>query len=182
MDVFNAAVFHATSENNTGQDRVAHLCQVSSGMSRSFEVVDRTRIAKAVWPVMKRWAAEGSHTSNDHADGHANGHSNGHANGHSNGQSNGTGSNPDGWNLAPLSPELDALLNLSMDDYGFPVNLERTSAVHGKVSGGAHEIELTRVQTPTETQGGLIRFALDQGWSDQRVCEALDKYVFDRSQ
>lgn len=64
---FNPATFHQPGVNVTDEERVANLLQVSSAFGRSMESCDRTGMAKAVWPVMKRWHSElGSGDSTKH--------------------------------------------------------------------------------------------------------------------
>lgn len=52
---FNPAVFHGAGSNvSTDIQRVANLLQVSSGFGRAMEHVDRAKISRAVYPVLKR--------------------------------------------------------------------------------------------------------------------------------
>lgn len=57
---FNPAVFHAAGENRSADiDRMANLYQVGSGYGRSIEIVDRTRMSRVLYPVLKQLAASG---------------------------------------------------------------------------------------------------------------------------
>ncbi|MDP5218906.1 phytanoyl-CoA dioxygenase family protein [Ruegeria sp. 2205SS24-7] len=61
MLYFNPAVFHAAGENKTSDiDRMVNLMQVGSGYGRSIEIVDRTRMSAALYPVLKRMADDGA--------------------------------------------------------------------------------------------------------------------------
>jgi ectoine hydroxylase-related dioxygenase (phytanoyl-CoA dioxygenase family) len=55
---FNPATFHQPGANETDQERVANLLQVSTAFGRSMESCDRLAMTKSVWPVMKRWHTE----------------------------------------------------------------------------------------------------------------------------
>ena len=57
---FNPALFHGAG-NNVSADvqRMANLLQVSSAFGRAMETVDRTKIAKAVYPVLRARQAAG---------------------------------------------------------------------------------------------------------------------------
>jgi ectoine hydroxylase-related dioxygenase (phytanoyl-CoA dioxygenase family) len=60
MVFFNPATFHAAGENRTTDfHRFANLMQVGSPYGRSIEIVDRVRIAKAVYAPLRRLAASG---------------------------------------------------------------------------------------------------------------------------
>ncbi len=55
---FNPATFHAAGHNRTAHvRRFANLMQIGSGFGRSIEIVDRARVAKAVYPVLARRVA-----------------------------------------------------------------------------------------------------------------------------
>lgn len=55
---FNPALFHAAGENrSTGIHRMANLLQVSCAFGRAMESVDRTRMCKTIYPVLR--AAQG---------------------------------------------------------------------------------------------------------------------------
>ncbi len=55
---FNPATFHAAGENRTTDiHRIANLMQIGSGYGRSIEIVDRARISRAVYPVLKEMRA-----------------------------------------------------------------------------------------------------------------------------
>ncbi len=57
---FNPAVFHAAGTNRTESvKRMANLLQVSSAMGRAMEKIDRRAMANALFPVLRRWAADG---------------------------------------------------------------------------------------------------------------------------
>lgn len=50
---FNPATFHAAGENrSTDIHRFANLMQIGSGYGRSIEIVDRTRMSRALYPVL----------------------------------------------------------------------------------------------------------------------------------
>ena len=49
---FNPAVFHGAGANRSTTDRMANLVQVSSAFGKPMETVDRTAMAKAVYPVL----------------------------------------------------------------------------------------------------------------------------------
>ena len=58
---FNPALFHAAGHNRTAEvRRMANLLQVSSPMGRAMESVDRTALALAVYPALRRLAARGA--------------------------------------------------------------------------------------------------------------------------
>ncbi len=51
---FNPALFHGAGSNVSADiQRVANLLQVSSGFGRAMELVDRVKVAKAVYPALK---------------------------------------------------------------------------------------------------------------------------------
>jgi ectoine hydroxylase-related dioxygenase (phytanoyl-CoA dioxygenase family) len=55
---FNPATFHAAGDNlTTDTQRFANLLQIGSAYGRSIEIVDRTRISKAVFGPLKAMAA-----------------------------------------------------------------------------------------------------------------------------
>jgi len=57
---FNPALFHAAGDNNTKDiARVVNLMQIGSGYGRSIEIVDRSRMSRALYPVLKRMAEVG---------------------------------------------------------------------------------------------------------------------------
>lgn len=57
---FNPALLHGAGTNTTTDvARMANLLQVSSAFGRAMEIVDSTAICTAVYPVLRRWAAEG---------------------------------------------------------------------------------------------------------------------------
>jgi len=55
---FNPAIFHQPGVNETNEERVANLLQVSSAFGRSMESHDRLAMTRSVWPVMKQWHNE----------------------------------------------------------------------------------------------------------------------------
>jgi ectoine hydroxylase-related dioxygenase (phytanoyl-CoA dioxygenase family) len=58
---FNPATFHAAGENRTTDlHRFANLMQVGSPYGRSIEIVDRVRIAKAVYAPLAQLRATGA--------------------------------------------------------------------------------------------------------------------------
>jgi hypothetical protein len=58
---FNPAVLHGAGSNVSADiQRVATLLQVSSGFGRAMEYVDRVKVAKAVYPALKRRQATGA--------------------------------------------------------------------------------------------------------------------------
>jgi ectoine hydroxylase-related dioxygenase (phytanoyl-CoA dioxygenase family) len=66
MLFFNPATFHAAGDNKTTDiQRFANLMQVGSIYGRSIEIVDRTRITKAVYPHVKRLSEEGKLTARE---------------------------------------------------------------------------------------------------------------------
>ena len=57
---FNPATFHAAGHNKTTNvKRLANLVQVSSAYGRAMETVDRTAMAKALYPVLMGYKASG---------------------------------------------------------------------------------------------------------------------------
>ena len=57
---FNPALFHGAGSNVSADvQRMANLLQVSSAFGRAMETVDRTKTAKAVYPVLRARAAAG---------------------------------------------------------------------------------------------------------------------------
>jgi ectoine hydroxylase-related dioxygenase (phytanoyl-CoA dioxygenase family) len=60
---FNPAVFHGAGTNVSADvQRMANLLQVSSAFGRAMETVDRTKTAKAVYPVLRARRAAGADT------------------------------------------------------------------------------------------------------------------------
>ena len=60
MLFFNPATFHGAGDNKTTDvQRFANLIQVGSTYGRSIEIVNRTRITKAVYPHVKKLLEEG---------------------------------------------------------------------------------------------------------------------------
>lgn len=60
---FNPAVFHAAGDNKTTDvERIVNLMQVGSGYGRSIEIVDRTRMSRALYPVLKDLVANNAMT------------------------------------------------------------------------------------------------------------------------
>lgn len=58
---FNPALFHGAGNNvSTDIQRMANLLQVSSGFGRAMEAVDRSRMSKAVYPVLAARQADGA--------------------------------------------------------------------------------------------------------------------------
>ncbi|MBO0844292.1 MAG: phytanoyl-CoA dioxygenase family protein [Nocardioides sp.] len=58
---FNPAIFHGAGTNRTSDvRRMANLLQVSSAFGRAMETVDTRAICRAVYPVLRRWRAEGA--------------------------------------------------------------------------------------------------------------------------
>ncbi len=63
---FNPATFHAAGDNlTTDTQRFANLLQIGSAYGRSIEIVDRTRISKAVFGPLKAMAATGVLTAQE---------------------------------------------------------------------------------------------------------------------
>lgn len=63
---FNPATFHAAGENRTtDMHRFANLTQIGSGYGRSIEIVDRSRISKAVYADLAQLAATGALTTRE---------------------------------------------------------------------------------------------------------------------
>ena len=57
---FNPALFHGAGSNVSADvQRMANLLQVSSAFGRAMETVDRTKVAKAVYPVLRARRAAG---------------------------------------------------------------------------------------------------------------------------
>jgi ectoine hydroxylase-related dioxygenase (phytanoyl-CoA dioxygenase family) len=58
---FNPALFHGAGTNRSaGVQRMANLLQVSSAFGRAMETVDRTKVTKAVYPVLRARRAAGA--------------------------------------------------------------------------------------------------------------------------
>jgi ectoine hydroxylase-related dioxygenase (phytanoyl-CoA dioxygenase family) len=58
---FNPALFHGAGNNvSTDVQRMANLLQVSSAFGRAMETVDRTKVSKAVYPVLRARRAAGA--------------------------------------------------------------------------------------------------------------------------
>ncbi len=58
---FNPATFHAAGDNRTTDvQRFANLMQIGSGYGRSIEIVDRSRMTKAVYPHLLRLSESGN--------------------------------------------------------------------------------------------------------------------------
>ena len=58
---FNPALFHGAGNNvSTDVQRMANLLQVSSAFGRAMETVDRTKVSKAVYPVLRARRASGA--------------------------------------------------------------------------------------------------------------------------
>lgn len=57
---FNPALFHAAGSNRSAAiRRMANLLQISSAYGRAMESVDRTRMAAALYPALRRMLADG---------------------------------------------------------------------------------------------------------------------------
>lgn len=57
---FNPATFHAGGANTTSDVyRMANLLQVGSAFGRTMEAVDRTTMARALYPVLQSWQSSG---------------------------------------------------------------------------------------------------------------------------
>jgi ectoine hydroxylase-related dioxygenase (phytanoyl-CoA dioxygenase family) len=117
---FNPAVFHQPGNNTLQTLRTVGLFQVSSMMGRTMETVDRTKMSKAVWPVLKRWANEIGYSYIDQkGDQGLLNVNNAEANGHTNGEANLD---------HPLKDrqrrllELEALIGATCEGYNFPRN------------------------------------------------------------
>ena len=65
MMFFNPAVFHAAGDNNTGDDRFANLLQIGSAFSRTTELVDRTRLCRLLYPVLRQGRSSKTMTDQD---------------------------------------------------------------------------------------------------------------------
>ncbi|MCV2874241.1 phytanoyl-CoA dioxygenase family protein [Defluviimonas sp. WL0050] len=66
MVFFNPATFHAAGENRTADvQRFANLMQIGSAYGRSIEIVDRSRLSKAVYPHLKALAEGGALTGRE---------------------------------------------------------------------------------------------------------------------
>lgn len=66
MVFFNPATFHAAGENRTTDvQRFANLMQIGSAYGRSIEIVDRSRLSKAVYPHLKTLAEGGALTGRE---------------------------------------------------------------------------------------------------------------------
>lgn len=58
---FNPALFHAAGSNHsTDILRIANLLQISSAFGRAMETVDRARIARSLYPVLRRLRQDGA--------------------------------------------------------------------------------------------------------------------------
>ena len=58
---FNPALFHGAGTNvSTDVQRMANLLQVSSAFGRAMETVDRTKVSKAVYPVLRARRSAGA--------------------------------------------------------------------------------------------------------------------------
>jgi ectoine hydroxylase-related dioxygenase (phytanoyl-CoA dioxygenase family) len=63
---FNPALFHAAGSNRTPDvQRMANLLQISSAYGRAMEVVDRTRMSEAVYPVLRARLKVGQTTESE---------------------------------------------------------------------------------------------------------------------
>lgn len=63
---FNPATFHAAGENKTADvDRVVNLMQIGSGYGRSIEIVDRARMCRVLYPLLKKMIGNGDFTSGE---------------------------------------------------------------------------------------------------------------------
>jgi ectoine hydroxylase-related dioxygenase (phytanoyl-CoA dioxygenase family) len=59
--IFNPALFHAAGENcSEGIQRMVNLLQVSSPMGRSLERIDRTAMARAIYPAIRELELSGA--------------------------------------------------------------------------------------------------------------------------
>jgi hypothetical protein len=52
MVCFNPGLHHAGGENKTQEDRLVDLFQISSGMGRCMETVDRSSMIRNAYPVL----------------------------------------------------------------------------------------------------------------------------------
>ena len=58
---FNPALFHGAGHNRSADiRRMANLLQISSGYGRAMESVDRTRMSKALYPIVQKLLASGA--------------------------------------------------------------------------------------------------------------------------
>jgi ectoine hydroxylase-related dioxygenase (phytanoyl-CoA dioxygenase family) len=55
---FNPATFHQPGVNPAEEHRSMNLFQVNSCMSRSMESKNTLKMTKALWPVLRKWAAD----------------------------------------------------------------------------------------------------------------------------
>lgn len=133
---FNPATFHQPGINVSEGERSANLFQVNSAFSRPMETLDRCLMAKAVWPVFKRWHKEV-------ADGQR------------------------------RELQFEALISATCDDYGYPRN--NTKYKVSNADGTCPNADLIQGDF-YDTQAVLIKQALKEGWSDEKVTEALDDY------
>jgi ectoine hydroxylase-related dioxygenase (phytanoyl-CoA dioxygenase family) len=63
---FSPALFHAAGSNRTNDvKRIANLLQISSAYGRAMESVDRTRMSKALYPVLSALSADGGLTAQE---------------------------------------------------------------------------------------------------------------------
>ena len=129
---FNPACFHQAGDNTLPQPRVANLLQVSACWGRPMEFNDRLAMTRALWPVIKRWSKE---LKKGNGDGYAESDLSGFYNGHT--KPNGVNGDNRSSNLTGqggISParthsrhhpqELEALIDATCDDYGFPRRID----------------------------------------------------------
>jgi ectoine hydroxylase-related dioxygenase (phytanoyl-CoA dioxygenase family) len=55
---FNPATFHQPGVNPAEEHRSMNLFQVNSCMSRSMESKNTLKMTKALWPALRKWAAD----------------------------------------------------------------------------------------------------------------------------
>ncbi|MDJ0757529.1 MAG: phytanoyl-CoA dioxygenase family protein [Ardenticatenaceae bacterium] len=60
MVFFSPALFHGAGNNQSHQDRMANLVQISSAFGRPMETINRLKMIEAVYPVLLRRKLDGS--------------------------------------------------------------------------------------------------------------------------
>lgn len=143
---FNPGTFHQPGENTTDKERVANLLQVNATFMRPMEVVNRPKMVRALWPVIKRLAGESK--GSDEANGSPN-----DSPVTDSGTLEAVGSR---HILHPL--QIDALIAATCDDFGYPKQMDASPG------------------TPDTSQAALIRRALKQGLADEQVFAELDAF------
>ena len=102
---FNPACLHQPGMNETSSPRVANLLQVSACWGTPMEKINRLSMTKSVWSVIKRWHSDIEKTGGEASAG--------------------------GDRKHPL--QLEALINATCDDFGYPRDFDTMPVSRSRV-------------------------------------------------